>query len=155
MRVTQSQLRGYYTIVQELSSCISRSEVAGRVLERNRMGLEFTAEQRRVHALARELAEGPLRLHAAPVDIEERYPEEGLRAVADAGLCGLNVPRAFGGLEADAVSSCPVVEQLARGCASTGALLLTWTGGVLAISAFGTAEQKDRWFPGWRRAMWS
>ena len=109
---------------------------------------DLSPEQARLKGLARRLAGDALRPHAAAVDIEERFPQEGFDAVRAAGLWGLNVPRAYGGLQADAVSSCLVIEELARGCASTAALLLTWAGGVLALDAFGTQAQKDRYLPG-------
>jgi alkylation response protein AidB-like acyl-CoA dehydrogenase len=113
-----------------------------------RMAEDLTPEQLRLKTLACRLADEALRPHAAAVDLEERFPQEGFDAVREAGLWALNVPRAFGGLEADAVSSCLVVEELARGCASTGALMLTWAGGILAIDAFGTEAQKQKYLPG-------
>ena len=99
-------------------------------------------------ATARALADGPLAAHAAAVDRDERYPEEGLAALAAAGLCGMSVPRAYGGLELDPVSAMAVVEELARGCPSTGALMLTYGGSVLSILEYGTGAQKRQWLPG-------
>jgi alkylation response protein AidB-like acyl-CoA dehydrogenase len=98
--------------------------------------------------LARELAQTTLREHAAAVDIDERFPIEAYDALARTGLLALNVPRAFGGHQADAVTSCKVVEELAVGCASTAALMLTWAGGIMAIDAFGTDAQKQKYLPG-------
>lgn len=99
-------------------------------------------------AKARELADGPLAAHAFDVDQNERYPEEGLAAVAAAGICGMSVPKAYGGIELDPVTAVAVVEELARGCPSTGALMLTWGGSVLSILEYGTEAQRDRWLPG-------
>lgn len=99
-------------------------------------------------AIARDLADGPLFRHAADVDQRERYPEEGLAAVAAAGLCGMSVPREYGGIALDPVTAVAVVEELARGCPSTGALMLTWGGSVLSILEYGTPEQRERWLPG-------
>jgi len=99
-------------------------------------------------ALARALAGQRIRPHAADVDQRERYPEEGLAALAEAGLCGLSVPRAYGGLEADARTACLVVEEVSRGCASTGALMLTYAGSTLALVHYGDAALRDRYLPG-------
>lgn len=99
-------------------------------------------------AIARDLADGPLAAHAADVDQRERYPEEGLAAVAAAGLCGMSVPVDYGGIALDPVIAVAVVEELARGCPSTGALMLTWGGSVLSILEYGTDAQKQQWLPG-------
>lgn len=97
---------------------------------------------------ARALADGPLAAHAADVDQRERYPNEGLAAIAEAGLCGMSVPAEYGGIALDAVTAVAVVEELARGCPATGALMLTWGGSVLSILEYGTAAQRDKWLPG-------
>lgn len=99
-------------------------------------------------AIARELADGPLAAHASDVDQQERYPEEGLSAVAAAGLCGMSVPAQYGGIALDPVTAVAVVEELARGCPSTGALMLTWGGSVLSILEYGTEAQREQWLPG-------
>lgn len=97
---------------------------------------------------ARELADTAIRPHAADVDIQERYPDEGLAALAKAGLCGLSVPRRWGGLEADAITAVGVIEEVSRGCASVGALMLTYAGSVLALMAYGRPEVQERYLPG-------
>lgn len=106
----------------------------------------LTSESRLV-TLSRQISAEVLRPAAAAVDIDERYPQEGYDALASSGLLGLNVPKAYGGLEADAVTSCRVVEELAAGCASAAALLLTWAGGVMALEGFGSEDQKQSYLP--------
>src|SRR6266404_1393676 len=112
------------------------------------MDFSLTADQLSMQVLARKLADENLRPHASNVDLEERYPEEGLRALAESGICGLTIPKEYGGLAADATTSCVVIEELARGCPSTAALMLTYGGTVLSIVAFGPEEQKRRYLPG-------
>ncbi|HSV45721.1 MAG TPA: acyl-CoA dehydrogenase family protein [Ramlibacter sp.] len=99
-------------------------------------------------ARARALADERIRPHAADVDMRERYPEEGLAALAAAGLCGLSVPKAYGGLDADARTACHVIEEISRGCASTGALMLTYAGSTLALVHYASADMRDRYLPG-------
>jgi len=112
------------------------------------LDLNLSAELQTVRERARGIAETRLRPHAHDVDFNERFPVEGLQALVDAGYCGLTVPREYGGMQADASSACLIVEELARGCPSTAALLLTWAGGVMSIVHYGTAAQKDKWLPG-------
>ncbi len=112
------------------------------------MNLSLTPEQQQIQIRAQAIANEQLRPHAHDVDFRERYPDEGLQALIDSGFCGLTVPREYGGMQADAISSCLIVEALAHACPSTAALLLTWAGGVMSIAGFGTPEQKSRYLPG-------
>jgi len=111
------------------------------------MNFELTAEQAQLQALARQVAEEGVKPFATDVDLDERYPEEGLKALADAGLCGLTIDKQYGGLAADSVTSVLVVEEISKACASTGALMLTYGGIVLSIMAFGIEEQKRKYLP--------
>ena len=112
------------------------------------MDFDLSPEQKAAQAKARRLADESIRPFAADVDLKERYPEEGLCALADSGFAGLTVPREFGGMDADATTSCLVAEEISRGCASTGALILTFSGTVKSLAAFGTQAQKDKYLPG-------
>jgi alkylation response protein AidB-like acyl-CoA dehydrogenase len=97
---------------------------------------------------AMRIASDVLRPHAEDVDQQERYPEEGLQALIDAGICGMTVPRAYGGHEVNAAVATQIVEALAWGCPSTAALMLTWGGSVLSIAEYGTEAQKQAILPG-------
>ncbi len=112
------------------------------------MNFDLNPEQQRLQALARQVAEERIKPYATDVDLNERYPTEGLRALAEAGLCGLTITQDYGGLAADAVSSVLVIEEISRACTSTGALMLTYGGSVLSIMAYGTSAQKEKYLPG-------
>jgi len=60
-----------------------------------------------------------LAAHVERVDAQAVWPEESLRAVADAGLLGLHVPKALGGREEGMLGLVVVSEELARECPST------------------------------------
>ncbi len=69
----------------------------------------------RVAALAaREI--GP---RAAEVDRAARFPKESLEALRREGFWGLRVSQEHGGLGADALTTCLVVEEIAKHCPST------------------------------------
>jgi len=73
------------------------------------------AWQDRVAALAaREI--GP---RAAEYDRHAQYPQASLEALREAGLWALRVSPAYGGLGADLLTTCLVVEEIAKRCPST------------------------------------
>ena len=64
-------------------------------------------------------ASGELASHAADVDATGRFPNEGVNAVARAGLFGLCVAPEFGGAGQSPRVFAAVVEELAQACSST------------------------------------
>ncbi len=65
------------------------------------------------------LAEREIGPRAAEYDQKAQYPQVSLEALRDAGLWALRVSPAYGGLGADLVTTCLVVEEIAKKCPST------------------------------------
>ncbi|MFD5722739.1 acyl-CoA dehydrogenase family protein [Streptomyces sp. NPDC127036] len=61
-----------------------------------------------------------LKENAAVTEADRRVAEENIKALAEAGLFKLTVPRRFGGHEAGLRTFLEVTTELARGCGSTG-----------------------------------
>jgi isovaleryl-CoA dehydrogenase len=61
------------------------------------MSLEKHSSATELKFTAAQIAANVLEPHAASVDREARWPEAGMRALADSGLTGLHIPRRFGG----------------------------------------------------------
>lgn len=92
---------------------------------------------------AREVA--PL---AEKIDRGDEYPRELVRTMGEYGLLGINVPREYGGLGLDLVSSVVVGEELARVSLSAGLIVGVQNGLVgYPIAQFGTVEQKRKYLP--------
>jgi acyl-CoA dehydrogenase len=112
------------------------------------LDLELTPERASFRAAVRELAQGTVLPLAAEVDRDHRFPEEAVRAAAEAGLLGILIPREFGGAGLDALSFAICIEELAQACASTAVIVDVHTSvGSEPILLFGTPEQKRRWLP--------
>src|SRR5262245_29654682 len=94
---------------------------------------------------ARRLADEQLAPRAAEVDARRAFPAENLRALADAGLLGLMVPKAWGGSGADLSTFAAACEELGRGCASTAMCYLMHGCATAVIAAKATPEQAERW----------
>ena len=66
-----------------------------------------------------ELAAHEIGPRAAESDRLARYPKESLDALRSAGLWALRTPREYGGLGADLLTVCLIVEEIAKQCPST------------------------------------
>lgn len=98
-------------------------------------------------AAARALARGYLRENAQRIDTEELFPREGLKKMAEAGLCGMTIPTEYGGHDVNATTMCRIMEALAYGCPSTAGVLMAYVIGIQPLVAFGTPEQKRESLP--------
>jgi len=70
-----------------------------------------------VRQAVRAIAEGQIAPHAADVDEHSRFPVEARDALTRAGFHSVHLPEAYGGAGADAISTCIVIEEVARVCA--------------------------------------
>jgi alkylation response protein AidB-like acyl-CoA dehydrogenase len=83
---------------------------------------------------------------AARYDREAVNPVDSWRDLWAAGLLGMGVPRAYGGLELDLPTYCEVLREIARGCASTAMTVHMHSTVMRFIAALGTEVQKRRYF---------
>jgi isovaleryl-CoA dehydrogenase len=95
-------------------------------------------------AAERVLAE-TLEPRAAQTDSECRWPAEGLRALADAGLLGLTVPLHLGGHGQGLSGMAAITRTLARGCASTAMCYGMHCVATAVIAAKATPAQQQRY----------
>src|SRR5262245_42535605 len=92
---------------------------------------------------AQNLADDVLQRHAADVDRTPRFPQESVAALAQAGLFGLTVPAALGGLGEGPRAFCAVAEELARTCASTAMVFVMHTSATQTIASSKTLADRD------------
>jgi isovaleryl-CoA dehydrogenase len=77
------------------------------------------ARTERLLGLAAEVGRSVLAADAEDVDRSGRWPERGMRALADAGLMGLHVPERLGGHGQGLLALGMIAEELGRYCSST------------------------------------
>jgi alkylation response protein AidB-like acyl-CoA dehydrogenase len=104
-------------------------------------------DQRALRDLARKVAREKIAPFAADVDERERYPEEAMRALSEAGLLGIWVPEAYGGSDLGAVALAVACEEIAWACAASATQYLDHALGGLPIVKFGSDAQKRRYLP--------
>jgi len=112
------------------------------------MDLELSPEQTLLRDTARDLATKEIAPAAAEIDRAHRFPKEIVARLGELGLLGVAVPEKWGGAGMDTVSYALALEEISRGCASTGVIMSVQNSLVAdPILAFGTDEQRGRWLP--------
>ncbi len=111
------------------------------------MDFQLTAEQQEFRAWVRALAEEKIRPLAAQYDREERFPEEQIKALGEAGLLAMLAPKEFGGGGYGSFLYSLAITEVARCCASTSVTMAVTNMVCDAICAWGNDEQKHRYIP--------
>jgi alkylation response protein AidB-like acyl-CoA dehydrogenase len=100
-----------------------------------------------IRKTAKDFADRRLVPVAAEIDETERFPEAELRALAELGMMGVNVPASLGGAEAGAVAYALAMMEVARGCASTAVTMAVTNMVGEIIGRYGTDEQASYYVP--------
>jgi alkylation response protein AidB-like acyl-CoA dehydrogenase len=113
------------------------------------MDFELTDEHRQLRAGLRDFFEREASIEVvARHDRDEEFNTDLYRKIAQLGLCGLAFGEEYGGSDADQISICIAVEEVAR---ATAALAYAWlptaTFCAKGLARFGTDEQKKEILP--------
>ena len=87
-------------------------------------------QQQRVVTDAAALADAKIQPHAARVDADAAFPRQSIAALGEAGLLGLTIPLAYGGLGHDMRTMAATLDTVAQRCASTAMVYLMHLCGV-------------------------
>ena len=107
----------------------------------------YTSHQMELQERARHIAESVMRPVAAQHDIDQTYPWEVQKAIKEAGLSGVWIPKEYGGMGGGVLELCIVVEEFSRACGGMGVGYAVNALGSFPIIVAGTEEQKRRWLP--------
>ncbi len=102
----------------------------------------LTDEQNMLRAAVRQLADDKIAPRAAEIDETAEFPYDVLDALVRAGFHAVHVPEEYGGMGADAVSACIVVEEVARACASSSLIPAVNKLGSMPVILSGSEELK-------------
>ncbi len=101
-----------------------------------------------IRSLGAKMADKSLSPLAAKIDEESEIPESVVKELKDNGLMGIFIPEEYGGAGLDEVAYAILVEEISRGCASTGVLLSAHNSLCIApIINSGNEEQKKKYLP--------
>ena len=109
------------------------------------VGFEPTDDQRAIGDTAREIAEREIAPHVAAWDKAHTFPRALYGKLTEAGLMGMLVPEAHGGVAADYVAYALAIEELARVDAGTAVTVSVHSMICNAIATLGSEAQKQTW----------
>ena len=110
------------------------------------MDFAFNEEQQFLHDTLHDFVAKEVKPKARHVDETGEFPWDTIHKLGAMGMLGLNIPEAYGGAGADELSVAIFLEELGRGCGSTG--LISEAHLCLAsaaINLFGSEAQKQRY----------
>ncbi|MDQ6827130.1 MAG: acyl-CoA dehydrogenase family protein [Candidatus Eremiobacteraeota bacterium] len=108
---------------------------------------EVTNEQRAIGRLAAQIAQREIAPHIAAWDRDHTFPRALYSKLCDAGIMGILVDEAFGGVGADYISYALAIEELAKVDAGTAVTVSVHTMIASAIAQLGNEEQKHKYLP--------
>lgn len=112
------------------------------------MNFSLTEEQVMLRNMVKDFATKELEPKAAQIDASGEFPYETIEKLAELGLLSMTIPEKYGGANFDFVSLAIAIEEISRGCGSTGVItavhntLCAWP-----IVNWGTEEQKAKYLP--------
>jgi len=109
------------------------------------VNLKLTEEQEMIRRMARDFAEREVAPIAAEMDEKGEVPFDNIKKMGELGFLGLTTSEKYGGVGADTVSYCIAIEEIAKACASTAAVVAIQNSLVnYGLERYGTEEQKRK-----------
>ncbi len=100
-----------------------------------------------IREAVRAVAEDKIAPFAAEVDEQSRYPQEAHDALVASDFFAPHVPEEYGGVGADALATCIVIEEVARVCASSSLIPAVNKLGSMPLLIAGPEEIRQRYLP--------
>jgi butyryl-CoA dehydrogenase len=116
------------------------------------MNFELTDVQREIQRMCREFAARELIPNARKWDETHAWPTEAVKKLAELALLGVAVPEQYGGAGLDNVCYAIAMEEISRGCASTG-VIMSVNNSLYCdpVMKYGTEAQKEEFLTPYAR----
>jgi alkylation response protein AidB-like acyl-CoA dehydrogenase len=112
------------------------------------VNFQLTEEQQMYRRAVSDYVERELKPLAAHTDETTEFPWAAVRKGLGLGILGLEVPETYGGAGMEPTSAAIAIEEIGRGCGSTGLSISAHNGlGCFPILKFGTEGQKQQYLP--------
>jgi len=112
------------------------------------LDFEFTEEQKMFQAMMRDFVNQEIAPVAAQWEEEGQFPYDVWKEMATLGICGVALPREYGGNGGGKTLFCIATEEIARGSAGLATAYLVSSGVAMEnIVRYGTEQQKSTYIP--------
>lgn len=105
----------------------------------------LSTHHRRLRDIAEEITRDVIAPRATEVDADAAWPAHSMKAIAEAGLLGLHVPKQLGGHEQGLLALAVLSETIARGCSSSALCFGMHCVGSAVIAAKATPRHEERY----------
>ncbi len=110
--------------------------------------MNYDTQYQEIRDMAASFSDGELVPIASKIDKEEKIPKNVITQLSENGFMGIYVPEEYGGAGMDNVSYAIIIEELSRGCASTGVFVSVQNSlCITPILQFGNEKQKKKYLP--------
>ncbi len=119
------------------------------------MNWDLTADQLMIRDMVRDFVAAEVAPNADGWDRGKTFPQDVFRQLGELGLFGMTIDESNGGAGLDLITYCLVLEELARGDAST-CVAISVTNSVYCapLQAYGSASQKERFLRPCAQGEW-
>jgi butyryl-CoA dehydrogenase len=108
----------------------------------------FEVQYKDIRDLVSKFADSEVAPLASAIDHESKIPDQLINKLFENGFMGSYIPEEYGGAGMDYSSYAVIVEEISRGCASTGVLISAHTSLCMwPILNFGSEDQKKNFLP--------
>ncbi|MDP2662753.1 MAG: acyl-CoA dehydrogenase family protein [Dehalococcoidia bacterium] len=111
------------------------------------MDFSLTEQQEMIRRTVRDIAQKVVAPRAAEMDRTAEYPWDIKEILAKQGLLGIIIPEEYGGVGADLLTACLIIEELAKVDASTACIMVGAVDGVFTMLIAANEDQRKRYFP--------
>ena len=105
----------------------------------------ISEEHEEIRAAIREIATEQIAPHAAQVDEKSEFPQAALDALVAADFHAPHIAEEYGGVGADALATCIVIEEIAPACASSSLIPAVNKLGSMPVILGGSEEIKAKY----------
>lgn len=110
------------------------------------MDFKLTEEQQMLKDMCRKFADNELAPKAEHYDRTHEFPWEHVKKLSEMGIMGVVYPEKYNGAAMDYISYAIAVEEISRGCASTGVIVSAHNSLCLSpVYYFGTDAQREKY----------
>src|SRR4051794_41647869 len=107
----------------------------------------LAAEQVEIRDLVRTLARDRIAPRAAEIDKSAEFPWDVVEVFRENDLFGIMYDEEYGGIGESSLMTLVTIEELSKGCATSGLIIAVPELGSLGIKLAGSDEQKQRFLP--------